>query len=187
MIYLTTERLTLRPLQQADRQNLIQLDSDPAVMRFLTNGQPTTAEQIDRQLPRVLQLNQKHHHQFGFYAAEENQGGEFIGWFHFRPDKKQPENTRRIELGYRLIRAFWNRGLATEGSLALIKKGFQQLDVECIFAQTMKSNLASQRVMQKCGLSFSHEFHDPNFPQSNQLDVEYQITREQFFQSAVSR
>lgn len=50
--------------------------------------------------------------------------------------------------------------------------------VKTVFAQTMKSNIPSQKVMQKCGLSFSHEFYHPDFPGSEEKEVEYSLEKE---------
>jgi RimJ/RimL family protein N-acetyltransferase len=57
-----------------------------------------------------------------------------------------------IDLGYRLRRAAWNKGYATEGSRALNRKGFTDLGVERVFAHTMTVNAASRRVLEKTGL-----------------------------------
>src|SRR5690606_553796 len=61
-------------------------------------------------------------------------------------------------LGYRLVRAFWGRGLATEGVRALIRKGFAELGLERMVATTYEDNLASQRVMQKAGMTLVRRF-----------------------------
>jgi len=57
----------------------------------------------------------------GYWAAEDRESGEFLGWFHLRPDRIEPEHQ---ELGYRLRRAIWGRGYATEGGTALVGHGF---------------------------------------------------------------
>lgn len=100
-----------------------------------------------------------------------------MGWFIFRPCWKDPDNTRRIELGYRLKQAFWGQGYATEVSKALIAKGFAELGVNEVFAVTMKTNLGSQAVMRKAGLVFVREFDNPNEPDSDVPEVEYAIVR----------
>ena len=58
-----------------------------------------------------------------------------------------------VELGYRLRRAAWNKGYATEGSRALIGMAFTSLGVDRIFAHTMTVNSTSRRVLEKCGLT----------------------------------
>jgi RimJ/RimL family protein N-acetyltransferase len=101
-----------------------------------------------------------------------------MGWFHFRPAYDDPQNCRTIELGYRLKPAFWGQGFATEGSKALIERGFQELGVDEVVATTMKNNIASRRVMEKAGLRFVEEFVDARFPGTTELDVRYALRRD---------
>ena len=75
----------------------------------------------------------------------------FLGWFHFRPGPDG--DITNIDLGYRLRRPAWNMRYATEGSRALISTGFTDLGVQWVFAHTMTVNIASRRVLEKCGLT----------------------------------
>ncbi|GIH23083.1 GNAT family acetyltransferase [Acrocarpospora phusangensis] len=177
-IYLETQRLTLRRFTPDDEDALVELDSDPAVMRFLTGGLPTPREEIrDDILPAWLDYYTDGD-RFGFWAALEKPTGRFIGWFHFRPDENHdPEN---IELGYRLRASSWGKGYATEGSHALIHKGFTELEVDRVYAETMAVNLASRRVMEKCGLTLVRTFHQDwpyQIEGSEHGDVEYALTK----------
>ena len=154
-ILLETERLYLRRLGPEDARLLFDLDSDPEVMRFISKGQPTPLTRIENEyLPRMLDYYRESPPQ-GFWPAHLRANDEFIGWFHLRPDKIQPEE---MELGYRLKRSVWGRGLATEGSRALLDRAFAQWAFEKVCARTLKVNLASRRVMEKSGLLFEHEF-----------------------------
>ncbi|MER0443797.1 GNAT family N-acetyltransferase [Streptomyces sp. Edi4] len=177
-VFLRTERLALRPFTAADADHLFALDNDPEVMRFINGGRPTTLEAIrTRTLPRLL-----HDHPCwenrGFWAAEERATGAFLGWFEFRPlDDDDPAT---VELGYRLNRASWGRGYATEGSRALIDKGFAELGVESVTANTMSVNAGSRRVMEKSGLLFLRSFTGDwpeAIPGSEHGEVEYRLTR----------
>jgi RimJ/RimL family protein N-acetyltransferase len=81
------------------------------------------------------------------------------------------------ELGYRLRREWWGQGLATEGSLALIQLAFTELGARRVWAQTMTVNVASRRVMERCGLRFVRSFvgsYDP-IEGSEHGDVEYEL------------
>lgn len=70
--------------------------------------------------------------------------------------------------------------MATEVSLALINRGFTELDVERVTAETMAVNTASRRVMEKCGLRHVRSFHlewpDP-IAGVEHGEVEYAIDR----------
>lgn len=157
-IFLETERLILRRFAEGDVDNLFDLDGDPEVMRFLTGGEPTPRHVIeDETLPRIL----RHYGRFagfGYWAAIEKSTGEFLGWFHFRP----PEGggSGEVELGYRLRESAWGKGYATEGSRALIHKGFTELGARRVVARTMAVNVASRRVMEKAGLTHVRTFHE---------------------------
>jgi RimJ/RimL family protein N-acetyltransferase len=82
-------------------------------------------------------------------------------------------------LGYRLRRSTWGKGYATEGSRALVRKAFEELAVQRVFAETMAVNLASRRVMEKAGLRFVRTFHltwDDPIPGTEHGEVEYELT-----------
>jgi RimJ/RimL family protein N-acetyltransferase len=85
-----------------------------------------------------------------------------------------------VELGYRLRRDSWGKGYATEGSIALIRKGFTELGVHRVFAETMAVNVGSRRVMEKAGLRYVRTFHQDwpeRIPGDEHGDVEYALTR----------
>jgi RimJ/RimL family protein N-acetyltransferase len=177
-VFLDTERLVLRRFTGADVAYLFDLDNDPEVMRFLTGGKPTPREEIrDEVLPRILR-DYERFVGFGLWAAVEKSTGEFVGWFEFRP----PEGggPGEVELGYRLRRSAWGQGYATEGSQALIRKGFTELGVRRVRAETMAVNLASRRVMEKAGLTLARTFHgewpDP-IAGAEHGEVEYTLTK----------
>lgn len=123
-VFLETERLALRRFTEDDVDNLFNLDGDPEVMRFLTGGKPTPRGVIqNKTLPRLLDYYERFEG-FGCWAAVEKSTGEFLGWFEFRP--QEGDDTGEVELGYRLNRSAWGKGYATEGSRALIHKGFTE-------------------------------------------------------------
>ncbi|MFD3547094.1 GNAT family N-acetyltransferase [Streptomyces sp. NPDC058655] len=177
-VFLTTDRIVLRAFTEADVDHLLELHNDPEVMRFINGGRPTSREAIRAQtLPQLL-----HDHPCfgtrGYWAAEEKDTGVFLGWFELRPlDEHDPAVA---ELGYRLNKASWGSGYATEGSRALIRKGFTDLGVERVTANTMAVNTGSRRVMEKAGLSFLRSFTG-DWPEaiegSEHGEVEYEILR----------
>jgi RimJ/RimL family protein N-acetyltransferase len=178
-IFLETSRLTLRRFTDADEDDLVALDGDPEVMRFLNGGRPTPREEVrSRVLPALFGYYERFE-DLGFWAAEEKSTGRFLGWFHFRPYKNEPRDGD-IELGYRLRRSAWGKGYATEGSRALIRKGFTELGVERVVAETMTVNAASRRVMEKAGLTLVRTFHRDGLDAvegSEHGAVEYALTR----------
>jgi RimJ/RimL family protein N-acetyltransferase len=164
-VFLETERLVLRPFSDSDVDLLVLLDSDPEVMRFLTDGKPTPREVVEREvLPKLLDG--------GFWAALEKATGEFLGWFEFRPC------AAGTELGYRLRQAAWGKGYATEGARALVDKGFCELGAQRVVGFTMTVNTRSRRVLEKAGLSFVRTFHEVwpcSIEGAEHGDVEYAL------------
>ncbi len=155
-VFLETERLVLRQVTTDDVDHLVALDADPEVMRYLSGGAPTPRAVIEREvLPRWLSYYERADG-YGYWAAIEKSSEEFLGWFLFRP----PEGAGpgEVELGYRLRRGAWGRGYATEGSRALIHKGFTELGVQRVVATTYQDNLASRRVMEKLGMTLVRTF-----------------------------
>ena len=172
---LETERLTLRQFTPDDVENLVELDGDPEVMRYITGGRPTPREVIEHEeLPAFMSGSGG----YGFWAAVDKATGEFIGWFHLRP--RDDGAADEPELGYRLRRSAWGQGYATEASRALIEKAFADLGAQRVWAETMVVHTASHRVMEKAGLKYVRTFH-ADWPYKiegdEEGDVEYALTR----------
>jgi RimJ/RimL family protein N-acetyltransferase len=176
-IHLETDRMVLREFTRDDLGLIMDLDSDPEVKRYIDDGAPVDRAESQEMLDWWLGYHERGK-AYGFWAAVERSSGDFLGWFHFRPgDGAGPLEP---ELGYRLRRDAWGRGLATEGSRALIDQGFAELGVERVYATTMAVNVASRRVMEKSGLRYIRTFHADwpvRIPGDEAGDVEYAITR----------
>jgi RimJ/RimL family protein N-acetyltransferase len=182
MILLETERMRFRRFVPEDIDRLVELDSDPEVMRYITYGQPTPRERYEREIiPRWLAF-QHTMPLLGYWAAESRAGGDVLGWFHLRPDRFDADEQ---ELGYRLRRSEWGRGLATEGGRALVAYGFQRAGADKISARTLAANAGSRRVMEKCGLAFESDFVYPEDilagrSETERAAVKYSITRQRW-------
>jgi RimJ/RimL family protein N-acetyltransferase len=177
-IYLETERLILRRFTADDTDKLVALDSDPEVMRFLNGGTPTPREAIEgRILPGFLRSYEQAPG-FGVWAAIQKASGDFLGWLSLRPPDGGSADD--VSLGYRLRRAAWGQGYATEGARALIRKGFTELGVRRVYATTYEYNLVSRRVMEKAGLTLVRRFrfsaaelsHAPTYESASQEEWE---------------
>ncbi len=161
--HLNTVRLGLRRFTADDADRLVDLDSDPEVMRFL-GPPPPRSFYLDNPLP-------------GRFVAFESATRAFVGWFALKP------TGTGLELGYRLKREHWGRGYATEGSCALIDHAFTDLGAERIYAETMAVNVRSRRVMEKAGLRFVRVFHltwDEPIVGDELGEVEYELLRKEW-------
>jgi RimJ/RimL family protein N-acetyltransferase len=182
-IYLETERLRLRRFTAGDVDLLVELDSDPAVMRFITGGRPTSRAEIETDILPWWLAYYERYTGYGFWAAIERASGDFAGWFHLRPaDDGRPHEP---ELGYRLRASAWGKGYATEVSRALVERAFRELGAARVTAETMAVNAASRRVMEKAGLRYVRTFHQEwpdRIDGDDQGDVEYALTRAEWAQ-----
>jgi RimJ/RimL family protein N-acetyltransferase len=158
MFALATKRLLLRKLGEADLDALVELDSDPEVMRYINGGKPNSRElYLESLLPRMLAWSEDD--PVGFYAAIFE--GAWVGWFHLRPSIA---DEAALELGYRLRRTAWGKGLATEGSRVLASFAVDELRPPWIDGCAHPDNHASIAVLRKCGLSYVDMRMHPRAP-----------------------
>lgn len=184
---LTTKRLKLVPLSEEHLPLQLQLDSDPKVLRYL-KPQPRTAQEIRENLlsQKTLAINSPG---LGYWVGLfEN---EPVGWFLLQPpereDQQGPAVEGQVELGYRLLRKFWRRGFASEGSRKILRYCFEStlLGVERVFAETMVVNEASRATMVKVGMRFVRYFEieigeEELVEGAEKGEVEYAITKEEW-------
>ena len=148
---LSSARLVLRPFAVEDAQLLFDLDADPEVRRFVDQPEAPTRAHCDAVVARVLAIDQSTP-EVGFWIAEE--GGVFAGWFHLKPPREgEPAEPGDLEIGYRLLRSAWGRGLATEGSQMLVARAFEVLDAPRVTAVALTEHAASIRIMSKLGMT----------------------------------
>jgi RimJ/RimL family protein N-acetyltransferase len=164
---LETERLVLRRLAdtEADAALLFELDSDPEVMRHIGPFTLPTVEAYRERIRDRYLAQYAEHPQRGCFALEEKPGREFVGWIFLRRateylHAKDAGWTRPtdVELGYRLRRAAWGRGLASEAAAALVRLALSDPEVTAVVAAALVANRGSTRVMEKAGLTRVREF-----------------------------
>ncbi len=177
-VIVETERLLLRRFTADDAQELHRLHNDAEVMRYINNGEAVPIEEIvDEDLPAFL----------GYYARRDVRflgGDRAIERSVPRLVPLPPAAGRRTaRTGARLpprVRRAWGKGYATEGSKALIDRGFESFGVDRVHASTMAVNVGSRRVMEKCGMRFVRLFHADwpvRIPGDEEGDVEYELSR----------
>ena len=148
---LATERLVLRRWTDADREPFAALNADPEVMRFFPES--LTREQSDQMVDRIEELFDRHG--FGLWAVEVQGGDPFIGFTGLAPLNAQVPHDG-IEVGWRLARAAWGHGYATEAARASVAYGFEHGGLDEIVSVTAVINTPSRAVMERLGMS-----HDP--------------------------
>ncbi|BAU14233.1 putative acetyltransferase [Leptolyngbya sp. NIES-3755] len=149
---LETERLWLRPFRNEDLDRMAELFGDPEVMRYISSGTKTRAE-LEAEFPAMLERWSGSG--FGMWAMIEKTSRILLG----RCGLIYLNGTPEVELGYMLDKTYWNRGFVTEASIACLRFGFEQAGLERIVAIAQPENIASQRVMQKVGMTFEKNAH----------------------------
>lgn len=155
---LTTDRLVLRDLTEADADRLFELDSDPEVMRFI-GERPSDDVGWYQDRIRTTFLPYQAHPWHGVRLIQDRSSGEFLGWVFVRPAiasriAAQIGWTRpgEEEVGYRLRRAAWGRGIATEAATAIVHRALADPATEAVVACARAGNVGSLRVLEKLGL-----------------------------------
>jgi len=146
-----TDRLILRRFAKDDAPLLYELNLDPEVIRY-THDPMTDVDQAKKVLSEVI-FPQYVLYGHGRWAVHLRSNLEFIGWSGL---KHHPE-TNEIDLGYRFMKKFWGNGYATEAALACIEYGFLGLSVQRIVGRALPVNLASIKVLEKCGMKYLQE------------------------------
>lgn len=172
MTILTTSRLRLEPITDAHFDGLFALNSDPAVMRYLT-GKPDTREDTHAMIERIASRRI----QFGFswWAFIEQQTGEMIGAGAVQYLERDPTNP--LELAWRLRADKWGQGFASEAARNIAGFAFDMLDAELLCAVCHPENRKSSRVMERLGMHYKGDevWYDMN-------TAVYEIARAEWFE-----
>lgn len=176
-----TERLTLVPLADEHLDWELELDSDPEVMRYLS-GRASRRDEVEAGHTRRLAAAEKVEG-LGFWTGFV--GGGFVGWWNLQPahGPDQPDDPSVADLGYRLLRRHWRKGLASEGALELVRYGIEDVGLERIIAQTLTVNTGSRAVMERVGLTYVRTFPSSSSAPLEGIEdgeVEYEMAREQW-------
>ena len=163
--------------RESDRDAFAEMNSNPRVMRYF----PRT---LSRQDSDALFARIRAHidrHGFGLFAVELRETGAFAGFIGLTVPTLEAHFVPCVEIGWRLLPEFWNRGLATEGARAALANGFDNLKLDEIVSFTTVSNLPSRRVMEKLGMRHdpADDFDHPGIPAGNPLraHVLYRLRR----------
>ena len=166
-----TNRLLLRQWREEDLDSYARICADPEVMRYLPGVR--TRQETARQIECFMRHWEERG--YGLWAVEEKAGGEFIGFIGLAYQEDWPVGEHKVEVGWRLDKQFWGNGLATEGALASLSHGFERRKLHRIISICDPRNRASQRVMEKCGLSFQGEAYWKGYD-----EVWYAIDRDEW-------
>lgn len=155
---LETERLYLREFKIDDAQLLIDLNSNPNVVRYTGDGAVKNLEEAKRILADII--FPQYLNKMGRWAVHLKSNDEFIGWCGL----KYIADDNEIDLGYRFFEKHWGKGFATESARAIMDHGINTLKLKKIIALAAKENTASINVLKKLGMTYLEDDmckHDP--------------------------
>ncbi|WP_103070386.1 GNAT family N-acetyltransferase [Aquimarina sediminis] len=155
-IHIETERLIIRDLEKYDAQGIFDLDSDPEVHEFLGNNPIKTIDEAHN----VIDLIRKQYTEYGIgrWAVIDKKTEDFIGWTGLKYEQRVRKDFSYYDLGYRLRKKYWGKGIATETAIESLTYGFNTLNLKEICAAADIKHLASNKVLKKVGLNFIETF-----------------------------
>jgi [ribosomal protein S5]-alanine N-acetyltransferase len=152
-----TPRFILREFRDSDLKDLLELESDPEVHKYL-GGNPVSDPE---QLKKVIQFVQQQYidHGIGRWAVIDKESNEFLGWSGLKWIVEPMNNMNHYyDLGYRIIRKHWRKGIASETGKAAIEYCFNNLNAEQLYAAAHVDNEGSNAVLNKLGFQFQNTF-----------------------------
>jgi RimJ/RimL family protein N-acetyltransferase len=174
---LQTARLRLRRWIEADPEPFAALNADPAVMEYFPDL--LTREQSDSLITAIESGFEQRG--FGLWAVEVRATGAFIGFTGLNEPSLEAHFTPAVEVGWRLARAAWGEGYATEAARASLAFGFEEVGLDQIVSFTSAENMRSRAVMERIGMTRSpdDDFEHPGLPITHPLrrHVLYRIGR----------
>jgi RimJ/RimL family protein N-acetyltransferase len=149
VVELRTDRLLMRPWRESDREPFAALNRDPLVMEHFPSTLSRT--ESDRMVDRIEATFAGSGPRL--WAVEVLGGPSFIGFVGLSAPGFAAPFTPCVEVGWRLACAAWGHGYATEAGRAALADGCGRLGLSEIVSFTTATNLRSQRVMQRLGMT----------------------------------
>lgn len=152
--FVETDRIILREIVLADAEAMFEMDSDPEVLTYLGKS---PIETIDQAIESIKFIRQQYlDFGIGRWAIEVKETKQFAGWsgLKFRPDELNGHSDF-YEVGYRLLKRFWGKGLATESAKASVKYAFEKLNLDSVYATAEVGNGASRNALLKTGFNIT--------------------------------
>ena len=169
----TSERLGFRVFTKSDLKVFSEMNSDPDVMEHFPNI--LSIDESDEFIDRLIAHFEKHSYQY--FATEIIETGEFIGFIGLAFQRYKTQFSPATDIGWRLKKSAWGKGYATEGAKRCLKYAFEELKLEKVFSACTLSNVPSENVMKKLGMTKMEEFLHPNLKEYPELEkcVYYEI------------
>ncbi|MEO8103183.1 MAG: GNAT family N-acetyltransferase [Betaproteobacteria bacterium] len=165
-IEFATARLRLRQWRDSDREPFAAMNADPVVMEFFPALQSREASDAGIDLWQAQFAAQG----WSNWAVESIDSGQFIGFVGLSVPRRALPCSPCVEVGWRLARAQWGKGFATEAALGALRVGFERLALPEIVAFTALGNYRSRAVMERIGMTNANQdFEHPGVPEGHSL------------------
>lgn len=166
-------RLTYRLMDANDAELLFQLDQDPLVMKYISNGEISSREKINDVFVPRMEAYRNADKGWGLWQVNLKETNEYIGWVLVRPMYFFSENPEfdNLELGWRFFQSSWGKGYASEAAFHIKNTLATNKDYRAFSAIADEDNLGSIGVMKNIGMSYLKTYRhiDPLF----ECDVAY--------------
>lgn len=159
-IIIETERLFLRRWRESDVMSFAKICADKEVMRFIGSGDTMTEDQARADIDKYEKCWSDNG--FGQLAVCMKRSGQFIGFAGLDRHRLLHEYSGIAEIGWRFSRETWGRGYATEAALAVTDFAINDRQLCQLISVCQAKNIASERIMQKIGMSFLSNDFAPN-------------------------
>jgi RimJ/RimL family protein N-acetyltransferase len=167
-LQLESERLLLRRPELGDRDGYAELWGDPEVVRFL-GGTTLPPEEVPQGIERML--GQWERHDVGLFSVLRKEDGVLVGrvgYLLWDPERwvnamhEELDGELELEIGWTMLRRFWNQGYATEAALVCRDNAFDALGRDRVISLIAPENVASIRVAEKIGESYERDVELPH-------------------------
>jgi RimJ/RimL family protein N-acetyltransferase len=161
-----TARLLLRRPSLADAAPFAAVNADPEVARYVSATGPLGRSESDVVLRSMI--DQWDAEGFGLWMAELLTTGEVVGFIGLS-HPSLPALAEEVEVGWRLGRAHWGAGLATEGGAEAVRLAFDDRGLERLVCIVDRDNALSLRVAHKLGFAHWRDMEHPRWPRGVQV------------------
>ncbi|MFY7671823.1 GNAT family N-acetyltransferase [Tenacibaculum sp. MEBiC06402] len=175
-IHIETERLIIRDLEEFDVDGMFALDSDPDVHKFLGNRPISTKQEAEEVIANIRQ--QYIDNGIGRWAIVDKKSNDFVGWTGLKYETGLRKEFNYYDLGYRLRKEYWGKGIATETAVASLKYGFEKMNLKEIGAAADIDHIVSNKILQRIGLQLVETFE-----YDNTLNNWYNLTKEEWLKN----
>lgn len=156
-LIIETDRLLIRPFSMDDIEPSYIMNLDTEVSKYTGDGGVVSKKEIERRIIENV-FGDYEKYGFGRLAVELKEENKFIGFTGLKYLKEMDE----VDLGYRFMKEYWGKGIATESARPCVNLGFEMLKLNKIIAMTFPENKGSIRVLEKLNFEYEKDIMEDN-------------------------